>query len=71
MSLYNVYVLCLLIALFLGAIWSFLDKEKPPTLKEFIAKFFARSLVLFVLLMIIVGFFALIFVAGPAALSSG
>lgn len=70
MSLYSAYALGLLVALFLAAIWSFLDKQKPPTVKEFVAKFFARALVLFVLIMIIVGFFALIFVAGSSILSA-
>jgi len=60
MSLYSIYAIGLLISLLLGSIWSFVDKEKPPTFKEFTAKLLARSLVLFVLLVIIVGFFALI-----------
>ncbi len=68
MSLYSAYAIGLLASLFLAAIWSFLDKQKPPTLKEFVAKYFARALVLFVIIMIIVGFFALIFVAGPSLL---
>ncbi len=60
MSLYTVYAFGFLVALFLGSVWSFLDKQKPPTVWEFLAKLFARAVVLFVLLVIIVGFFALV-----------
>ncbi|SHI59720.1 hypothetical protein SAMN02745165_00510 [Malonomonas rubra DSM 5091] len=60
MSLYNIYTICFLVSLLLGAVWSFLDKNKPSKILEFIAKWLARSLVLFVLLVIIVGFFALV-----------
>jgi putative flippase GtrA len=66
MSLYSVYAIALLIAIFLGSIWSFVDRKKPPTLLEFIAKLVARALVLFVLIVIIVGFFALISGGVPA-----
>jgi len=65
MSLYTMYSFGLLVALFFGAVWSFFDKQKPPTKKEFIAKLLARALVLFVLIVIIVGFFALLLVGFP------
>jgi len=60
MPLYDIYFICLLVSLFLGAVWSFLDKQKPSKMWEFIAKWLARSLVLLVILVIIVGFFALV-----------
>ena len=60
MSLYSIYIIGFLIALFLAAIWSFVDKQKPPAFWDFLAKLIARALVLFVLLVIIVGFFALV-----------
>ena len=66
MSLYTVYAIGLLISFLLGSIWSFVDKKKPPTVKEFLAKLVARALVLFVLIMIIVGFFALVLGGVPA-----
>lgn len=67
MSLYQVYLVCLFVALFLAAIWSFLDKQKPPRVVEFVLKWLARSLVLFVLLMIVVGFFAFFLLAPQQA----
>jgi len=60
MNLYNIYILAFLASLLLGAIWSFLDKNKPPSFWEFTAKLLARALVIFVLLVIILGFFALL-----------
>lgn len=66
MSLYTIYAIGLLISFFLGSIWSFVDKNKPPTAKEFLAKLVARSCVLFALIVIIVGFFALILGGLPA-----
>lgn len=60
MSLYGVYGIGLLAAFFLAAIWSFLDRQKPPTVGEFVLKWLARAFVLFVLIVIIVGFFALL-----------
>jgi len=60
MNLYNIYILAFLVSLLLGAVWSFLDKNKPPSFWEFAAKLLARSLVIFVLLVIILGFFALL-----------
>lgn len=66
MSLYTTYSIGFLISLFLGSIWSFVDKKKPPTFKEFFAKLIARALVVFVLIVIIVGFFALLLGGIPA-----
>jgi len=60
MSLYAIYAFGSLVSLFLGAVWSFLDKKKPTTFWEFFAKLIARALVLFVIIVIVVGFFALL-----------
>lgn len=60
MSLYTMYAFGLLAAFFLGSVWSFWDPKKPPTVKEFLAKLLARAMVLFVIIVIIVGFFALV-----------
>ena len=66
MSLYTIYAFGLLVSLFFGAVWSFLDKNKPPSFREFFAKLIARALVLFVIIVIIVGFFALLFAGLPS-----
>ena len=44
-------------AFVMAMVWSFvLDKKKPPTAKEFVAKLLARTLVFVVFLAVIVGF---------------
>ncbi len=61
-SLYSIYTIGISIAVILALIWSFvLDKNKPPTVKEFVAKLVARWLLITVLFVVIVGFIDLSF----------
>jgi len=61
-SLSSIYIIGFSIAVLLALVWSFiLDKNKPPTIKEFIAKLVARGLLFAVLLLVIVGFLNIAF----------
>jgi membrane associated rhomboid family serine protease len=59
---YTVYTVGVSLAVFGALLWSFvLDKKKPPTVKEFIAKLIARALFLIVLFAVLMGFLYLAF----------
>lgn len=65
MDLGIVYTVGLPVVIVMALLWSFvLDKKKPPTVKEFVAKLAARALLLIVFLAVIVGFISLAIV-GP------
>ena len=50
------------VAVFMALIWSFvLDKKRPPSVKEFVAKFVARALLFIVFFLIFMGFLYLAF----------
>ena len=52
-----IYTVGISVAILMAAIWSFvLDKQKPPTAKEFIAKLAARALFFIALIAIFMGF---------------
>lgn len=56
MDLIPIYIIGLSIVFVMALVWSFiLDKNKPPTKKEFLAKLIARALVLAVFFAVIVG----------------
>lgn len=66
MGLDTIYTIGIPVALVMALIWSFiLDKQKPPTIKEFIAKFLARALVLIILFSVVVGVLTMALVAPP------
>ena len=55
------YGVGLSVALLFALIWSFvLDRQKPPTIKEFLAKLAARALLLGFLVAVLIGFFLLV-----------
>lgn len=57
-----IYTVGVSVAVFMALIWSFvLDKQKPPSIKEFIAKLVARTLFFIVLFLIFMGFLYLAF----------
>lgn len=57
-----IYLVGISVAVVLALIWSFvLDKQKPPTVKEFIAKLIARTLFFIALIAIFMGFLSLAF----------
>ena len=57
-----IYLVGIFVAVVLALIWSFvLDKQKPPTVKEFIAKLIARTLFFIALIAIFMGFLSLAF----------
>ena len=56
----TIYSVGLIITVLFALIWSFLlDKNKPPTVKEFIAKLIARGLFIAFIFFVIVGFYYL------------
>jgi len=58
----SVYETGLVTAFVLALLWSFvLDKNKPPTTKEFLAKLVARALLIAVLFVVGMGFLYLAF----------
>ena len=62
LSIHSIYTIGISIVVVLALIWSFiLDKNKPPTVKEFVAKLVARWLLIAVLFVVIVGFLDLAF----------
>ena len=69
MPLSNIYLVALAASFVLGTIWSVVDKQKPPKAWEFIAKLIVRSLFLFVLIVIVIGFFALLQLVIPKMLN--
>lgn len=57
-----VYIIGISVAIVLALCWSFiLDKQKPPSAKEFVAKLVARSLFLIVIFAVLMGFLSLAF----------
>lgn len=59
---YTIYTVGVLIAVVAALLWSFvLDKKKPPTANEFIAKLIARALFLIILFAVLMGFLYLAF----------
>lgn len=62
MDLKTVYIIGLICSFLIAITWSFLDKKKPPTAKEFIAKLVARALVVAVLFAVSVGFLSIAFI---------
>lgn len=57
MDLMTLYIIGLLGVVLLAVVWSFvLDRHKPPTIKEFVAKFVARALFLALVYAILVSF---------------
>ena len=57
-----VYTIGVSVAVFMALCWSFvLDKKKPPTLKEFLAKFVARALFIIAIFSALMGFLYLAF----------
>ena len=62
MSPEHIYIVGISVAVGMALIWSFvLDKQKPPTVKEFIAKLIARALLFIALIAIFMGFLSLAF----------
>ena len=62
----TVYPIGIIIAFAIALLWSFvLDKQKPPTVKEFAAKLAARALLLVVLFAAVMGFIYLGFGGSP------
>ncbi len=62
MSPEYVYTIGIAVAVVLALLWSFvLDKQKPPSVKEFIAKLIARALFFIALFAIFMGFLSLAF----------
>jgi len=56
----TIYLVGIVVTVFFALIWSFfLDSNKPPTVKEFIAKLVARGLFIAFFFIVIVGFFYL------------
>ena len=56
MDVTTIYTIGISTAVIIALLWSFvLDKNKPPTAKEFVAKLVARALVLVVILAVVVG----------------
>ena len=52
-----IYIIGISVAVVMALIWSFvLDKQKPPSAKEFIAKLVARALFFIALMAIFMGF---------------
>lgn len=62
MDLGTVYTIGIPTAFIMALIWSVLDKQKPPTKKEFVAKLVARALLFIVFLAVSVGFLSIAFV---------
>ncbi len=59
---YTVYTAGVSLAIVAALLWSFIfDKNKPPTVKEFIAKLVARAVFLIVLFAVLMGFLYLAF----------
>ena len=57
-----VYIVGISVAVGMALVWSFiLDKQKPPSVKEFIAKLIARALFFIALIAIFMGFLSLAF----------
>ena len=57
-----IYTAGIFVAICMALIWSFiLDKQKPPGIKEFIAKLIARALFFIALIAIFMGFLYLAF----------
>ena len=57
-----VYIVGISVAVVMALVWSFiLDKQKPPSAKEFIAKLIARALFFIALIAIFMGFLSLAF----------
>ncbi|MCW8892992.1 MAG: prominin family protein [Deltaproteobacteria bacterium] len=53
----TVYQTGLIVIVIFALLWSFvLDRNKPPTTKEFVAKLFARTLFLLFIFTVLVGF---------------
>jgi len=69
MPLSTTYLIAFAVSFVLGAVWSFVDKQKPPRAWEFVAKLVVRSLFLFVLIVIVIGFFALLSLVVPKMLN--
>lgn len=69
MPLSTIYLIALIVSFVLGTIWSIVDKQKPPRAWEFFVKLIVRSLFLFVLIVIVVGFFALLSLVIPKAMN--
>jgi len=62
LSIHSIYTIGISIAVVLALIWSFiLDKNKPPTIKEFVAKLLARGVLIVVLFVVVMGFLDLAF----------
>ena len=57
-----IYIVGISVAVVMALIWSFvLDKQKPPSVKEFVAKLVARALFFIALIAIFMGFLSLAF----------
>ena len=57
-----VYTIGAAVAVIAALLWSFLlDKNKPPTVGEFVAKLLARALFLLVIFAVLMGFLYLAF----------
>ena len=60
MDIGSIYIIGIPVAILIALLWSFVfDKQKPPTVKEFIAKLLARALLLIVMLAFVVGVLSL------------
>jgi hypothetical protein len=57
-----IYTVGVSVAVFMALFWSFvLDKQKPPSAKEFVAKLVARALFFIAVFAILMGFLYLAF----------
>jgi hypothetical protein len=57
-----VYTIGISVAIVLALCWSFiLDKQKPPSVKEFVAKLVARALFFIAMFAVLMGFLYLAF----------
>ncbi|MEE4254831.1 MAG: hypothetical protein V2I50_12390 [Desulfuromusa sp.] len=56
------YTIGISVAIIMAVCWSFiLDKQKPPSIKEFIAKLVARALFIVAMFAVLMGFLYLAF----------
>ncbi len=68
MDISTIYTIGIPVAFVMALLWSLLlDKKKPPTKKEFVAKLVARALLLIVFLAVTVGVLSLALVAPSAS----
>ncbi len=67
-DIWTVYLVGAVVAFGMAAVWSFLlDKQKPPTIKELVAKFVARALLIAFFISVVIGVVSLAIIEPGAA----